>query len=134
MKTKEILNNDCLSKLLDGKQVEPASAKPGNVRVLKSTYKRLGADARIAHYGPASTYANYRGRIYVRSRAMAVINSVLAMRRSPYTDISEPSGIHQSILMSCSMRPRSVSRGAEEKHEVHTMINRSIIFTGGESK
>jgi len=32
---KEILNSDCLSKLLDGKQVEPASAKPGNVRVLK---------------------------------------------------------------------------------------------------
>ena len=52
----------------------------------------------------------------------------------PLADISEPSGIHQSILMSCSMRPRSVSRGAEEKHEVHTMINRSIIFTGGESK
>ena len=25
---KENLNNDCLSKLLDGKQVEPASAKP----------------------------------------------------------------------------------------------------------
>ena len=47
----------------------------------------MGADARIAHYGPASTYANYRGRIYVRSRAMAVINRVLAMRRSPYTDI-----------------------------------------------
>jgi len=33
-----------------------------------------------------TTYANYRGRIYVRSRAMAVINRVLAMRRSPYTD------------------------------------------------
>ena len=59
-----------------------------NVRVLKSTNKRLGADARIAHYGPASTYANYRGRIYVRSRAMSDINRVLAKRRSPYTDVS----------------------------------------------
>jgi len=35
--TKENLNSDCLSNLLDGKQVEPASAKPVNVRVLKST-------------------------------------------------------------------------------------------------
>ena len=39
--------------------------------------------------GPASTYANYRGRIYVRSRAMSDINRVLAMRRSPYTVIEE---------------------------------------------
>jgi hypothetical protein len=45
----------------------------------------LGADARINHYGPASTYANYRGRIYVCSRAMLVIIRVLAKRRSPYT-------------------------------------------------
>jgi len=35
METKETLNSDCLSKLLDGKQVEPASAKPVNVRVLE---------------------------------------------------------------------------------------------------
>ena len=28
-------------------------------------------------------------RIYVRSRAMSDINSVLAMRRSPYTDVRE---------------------------------------------
>jgi len=56
----------------------------------KSTKKRLGADARITHYGPASTYANYRGRIYVCSRAMSDINSLLAMRRSPYTDIESP--------------------------------------------
>ncbi len=29
----EILNDDCLSKLQNGKQVEPASAKPRNVHV-----------------------------------------------------------------------------------------------------
>ena len=39
---KETLQDDCLSKLHDGKQVEPTSGKPGNVHVLKSTTKRLG--------------------------------------------------------------------------------------------
>ena len=52
-----------------------------------STNKRLGADARITHYGPASTYADSRGRIYVRSRAMLAFNNSLAMGRSPYTAI-----------------------------------------------
>ena len=32
---KETRQNDCLSKLNDGKQVRPASAKPGNVHVRK---------------------------------------------------------------------------------------------------
>ena len=45
----------------------------------------MGAGARITHYGPASTCANYRGRIYVCSRAISVINTLLAMRRGPYT-------------------------------------------------
>ena len=31
----EILQDDCLSKLNNGKQVRPASAKPGNVQVLE---------------------------------------------------------------------------------------------------
>jgi hypothetical protein len=51
------------------------------------TKKRLGADARITHYGPASTYADYRGRIYVSSRATFALSNLLAMRRSPYTVI-----------------------------------------------
>jgi hypothetical protein len=35
LQNQEILNGACKSKLLDGKQVEPASVNPGNVRVLR---------------------------------------------------------------------------------------------------
>ena len=54
----------------------------------KSTTKRLGADARIAHHGPASSDAAVRDRIYVCSRHGAPKQWGLAMGRRPYTDIS----------------------------------------------
>jgi len=38
----ETLQDDCESKLHDGKQVRPASVKPAKVRVHISTRKRLG--------------------------------------------------------------------------------------------
>ena len=60
----------------------------------------MGTDARIAHYGPASTYANFRGRIYVCSRANRHQAGYLQTRRSPYTDLSPA-----HFLNYCSKRP-----------------------------
>ena len=42
------------------------------ILTVPTLYKTTGSSrhARITHYGPASTYADLRGQIYVRSRAL----------------------------------------------------------------
>ena len=90
------------------------------------TKKRLGADARIAHYGPASTYADYRGRIYVRSRATLAFSNLLAMRRSPYTD--GKGTIYARLDRTCKQRqvpPLSTSQyrfSGRRRSSVHSQI------------
>ena len=94
---KETLQDDCLSKLHSGKQVRPASAKPGNVHVLKSTRKRLAAGARINHYGPASINVCQLQRPDIRMQSCHVCqNRLLANEeKSIYGHSRTKCGAHQ---------------------------------------
>jgi hypothetical protein len=71
----------------DSRDLPRKECDPGirGIRPRQGT-RQLSADARITHYGSASTCTDHIGRIFVCSRTSSTVSRLLATRRSPHTD------------------------------------------------